>query len=114
MKKVNKMARKRYNSKPLPKTEKGKIHIVNMSSYTRPEIVEQYNRDWVEYGEDNDYFNYLIDRYNGSATNNAAINGIAEMIYGKGLDAVEEDAKGKDYDEMKELFTKILYEKSML
>ncbi len=77
-----------------------------MSSYTRPEIVEQYNRDWVEYGEDNDYFNYLIDRYNGSATNNAAINGIAEMIYGKGLDAVEEDAKGKDYDEMKELFTK--------
>ena len=106
MKKVNKMARKRYNSKPLPKAEKGKIHIVNMSSYTRPEIVEQYNRDWVEYGEDNDYFNYLIDRYNGSATNNAAINGIAEMIYGKGLDAVEEDAKGKDYDEMKELFTK--------
>jgi hypothetical protein len=106
MKKVNKMAKKRYNSKPLPKAEKGKIHIVNMSSYTRPEIVEQYNRDWVEYGEDNDYFNYLIDRYNGSATNNAAINGIAEMIYGKGLDAVEEDAKGKDYDEMKELFTK--------
>lgn len=106
MRKVNKMAKKRYNSKPLPKAEKGKIHIVNMSSYTRPEIVEQYNRDWVEYGEDNDYFNYLIDRYNGSATNNAAINGIAEMIYGKGLDAVEEDVKGKDYDEMKELFTK--------
>ena len=106
MKKVNKMAKRRYNNKPLPKAEKGKIHIVNMSSYTRPEIVEQYNRDWVEYGEDNNYFDYLIDRYNGSATNNAAINGIAEMIYGKGLDAVEEDSKGKDYKEMKELFTK--------
>ena len=106
MKKVNKMAKRRYNNKPLPKAEKGKIHIVNMSSYTRPEIVEQYNRDWVEYGEDNNYFDYLIDRYNGSATNNAAINGIAEMIYGKGLDAVEEDAKGKDYKEMKEFFTK--------
>ncbi len=105
MRKVNKMAKKRYNN-PLPKAEKGKIHIVNMSSYTRPEIVEQYNRDWVEYGEDNNYFDYLINRYNGSATNNAAINGIAEMIYGKGLDAVEEDAKGKDYTEMKELFTK--------
>ena len=106
MKKVNKMAKRRYNNKPLPKAEKGKIHIVNMSSYTRPEIVEQYNREWVEYGEDNNYFDYLIDRYNGSATNNAAINGIAEMIYGKGLDAVEEDTKGKDYKEMKELFTK--------
>ena len=106
MKKVNKMARKRYNSKPLPKAEKGKIHIVNMSSYTRPEIKEQYNRDWVEYGEDNDYFNYLIDRYNGSATNNAAINGIAEMIYGKGLDAVDSKDKPSEYEEMKELFTK--------
>lgn len=106
MRKVNKMAKKRYNSKPLPKAEKGKIHIVNMSSYTRPEIKEQYNRDWVEYGDDNNYFNYLIDRYNGSATNNAAINGIAEMIYGKGLDAVDSKENEKDYKEMKELFTK--------
>jgi hypothetical protein len=106
MRKVNKMAKKRYNSKSLPKVEKGKIHIVNMSSYTRPEVKEQYNREWVEYGDDNNYFDYLIDRYNGSPTNNAAINGIAEMIYGKGIDAVEEDTKGKDYIEMKELFTK--------
>lgn len=106
MRKVNKMAKKRYNSKPLPKVEKGKIHIVNMSSYTRPEIKEQYNRDWVEYGDDNNYFNYLINRYNGSPTNNAAINGIAEMIYGKGLDAVDSKENEKDYKEMKELFTK--------
>ena len=106
MRKVNKMAKKRYTTKPLPKAEKGKIHIVNMSSYTRPEIKEQYNRDWVEYGEDNNYFNYLIDRYNGSATNNAAINGIAEMIYGKGLEAVDSKENEKDYKEMRELFTK--------
>jgi hypothetical protein len=106
MRKVNKMAKKRYNSKPLPKAEKGKIHIVNMSSYTRPEVKEQYNRDWVEYGDDNNYFSYLIDRYNGSATNNAAINGIAEMIYGKGLDAVDSKENEKEYKEMKELFTK--------
>lgn len=106
MRKVNKMAKKRYNSKPLPKVEKGKIHIVNMSSYTRPEIKEQYNREWVEYGDDNNYFNYLIDRYNGSPTNNAAINGIAEMIYGKGLDAVDSKENEKEYKEMKQLFTK--------
>ena len=106
MRKVNKMAKKRLANNPLPKKEKGKIHIVNMSSYTRPEIVEQHNRDWVEYGDDNNYFQYLIDRYNGSATNNASINGIVEMIYGKGIEAVEEDAKGKEYKEMKELLTK--------
>lgn len=106
MRKVNKMAKKRYNSKSLPKVEKGKIHIVNMSSYTRPEVKEQYNREWVEYGDDNNYFDYLIDRYNGSPTNNAAINGIAEMIYGKGIDAVDSKEKEADYKEMKELFTK--------
>ena len=106
MRKVNKMAKKRLANNPLPKKEKGKIHIVNMSSYTRPEIVEQHNREWVEYGDNNNYFQYLIDRYNGSATNNASINGIVEMIYGKGIEAVEEDAKGKEYEEMKELLTK--------
>jgi len=106
MRKVNKMAKKRYNNNPLPKVEKGKIHIVNMSSYTRPEVKEQYNRDWVEYGDDNNYFDYLINRYNGSPTNNAAINGIAEMIYGKGIDAVDSKDKQADYKEMKELFTK--------
>jgi hypothetical protein len=63
------------------------IHIVNLSSYTTPEIKEYNNREWVSYGEDNDYFQFLIDRYNGSPTNNAIINGISELIYGKGLDA---------------------------
>jgi hypothetical protein len=106
MRKVNKMAKKRLANNPLPKVEKGKIHIVNMSSYTRPEVKEQYNREWVEYGDDNNYFDYLIDRYNGSPTNNAAINGIAEMIYGKGIDAVDSKEKEADYKEMKELFTK--------
>ena len=37
------------------------------------------------YGEDNNYYQYLIDLYNGSPTNHACINGISEMIYGKGL-----------------------------
>ena len=53
------------------------IHIVNLSSYTTPEIKEYNNREWVSYGEDNDYFQFLIDRYNGSPTNNAIINGIS-------------------------------------
>ena len=92
------------SNKTIKKSE-GKVHVVNFASYTKPEVTEVYNRDWVEYGEDNNYFQYLIERYNGSPTNNAAINGIADMIYGKGLDAVEgEDSKG--YDEMKGLFSK--------
>ena len=98
------MTKKRTNTK-LNKGN-GEIHVVNLNSYTRPEIIEQYNKDYVEYGEDNDYFQYLIDRYNGSPTNNAAINGISEMIYGKGIEAVESEDKPEAYKQMKELFKK--------
>ena len=90
---------------PKPRIKDG-IHIVNLSSYTAPEVVESKKHDWVGYGEDNMYFKYLIDRYNGSPTNNAAINGIAEMIYGKGLEATDSEDKPTEYEKMKSLFKK--------
>jgi len=106
-KKSNRASRRRLTAqKPKLEVQQGKIHVVNLSSYTRPEINERYNQEWIEYGDDNNYFQYLIDRYNGSPTNNAAINGIAEMVYGKGLDAVDSIDKPEEYKELKELFTK--------
>ena len=91
-------------------THKPKVHndlrVVNFSTYTSPKISETKNRDWVNYGEDNDYYQYLIDRYNGSATNNAIINGISEMIYGKGLDATDSSRKPDEYAQMKSMFSK--------
>jgi len=82
------------------------LRVVNFNAYTSPKIVEEKNRDWVQYGEDNNYYQYLIDRYNGSPTNNAIINGISEMIYGKGLDATDSNRKPEAYAQMKSLFTK--------
>lgn len=90
---------------PLPKAKDG-IHVVNLSSYTAPEVVESKKYDWVGYGEDNMYFQYLINRYNGSPTNNAAVNGIAEMIYGRGLEATDSESKPAEYEKMKSLFSK--------
>lgn len=82
------------------------IRFVNLSSYTTPQVKEYRDKDWVAYGEDNNYFQYLIDRYNGSATNNAIINGISELIYGKGLDASNSSQKPDEYAQMKSLFHK--------
>ena len=82
------------------------LRVVNLSTYTSPEIVEKSNKEWVAYGTDNDYFSYLIDRYNGSPTNNAIINGISEMIYGKGLDALDSSKKPEAYAKMMTLFHK--------
>ena len=64
-----------------------------MSTYTSPVIKEVRGTEWVSYGEDNNYYQHLIDRYNGSATNNACINGISQMIYGRGLDAINPTAE---------------------
>ena len=82
------------------------LRIVNLSTYTSPEIVEKSNKKWVAYGSDNNYFGYLIDRYNGSPTNNAIINGISQMIYGKGLDALDSSKKPEAYAKMITLFNK--------
>jgi len=82
------------------------VRIVNLASYSAPRIVERKHREWVEYGDDNNYFQYLIDRYNGSATNNAIINGMAEMIYGKGLDATDASRRPDQFAQMKSLFHK--------
>ena len=100
------MARNRNKSKNVNIVAKDSVHVINLSSYTSPEVVENPRKDYIEYGDDNQYFQYLIDRYNGSATNNAAINGISEMIYGRGLDASDSKEKPEAYEQMKSLFTK--------
>lgn len=82
------------------------LRVVNLSTYTSPQIVEKSNKEWVSYGADNNYFSYLIDRYNGSPTNNAIINGVSEMIYGKGLDALNSNKKPEQYAKMVSLFHK--------
>jgi len=80
-----------------------KVHSINLSSYTRPAIVEQRNKDYVEYGEDNNYYQYLIDRYNGSPTNNAIVNAISDLIFGKGIDATDSSKKPNEYAQMRSL-----------
>lgn len=88
-----------------PKFE-GDIRVVELATYTSPKIVEDSRKEYVLYGEDNNYYQYLIDQYNGSPTNHACINGISEMIYGKGLDATDSDMKPEQYAQMISLFKK--------
>ena len=79
---------------------RSEFSFVNLATYTSPEILEVKSRDWVQYGADNNYFQFLIDRYNGSPTNNACINGISQQIYGKGLNATDSSSKPNEYAQM--------------
>ena len=95
------------------------ISIVNLSAYTSPVIQENKKNDFIEYGVDNNYFQYLIDRYLYSATNNAIITGVTNMIYGKGIDALDSNVKPNEYAQMRgiikgDMLKKVALERKML
>lgn len=95
------------------------ISIVNLSAYTSPVIQENKKNDFIEYGSDNNYFQYLIDRYLYSATNNAIITGVTNMIYGKGIDALDSNKKPNEYAQMRsiikgDMLKKVALERKML
>jgi len=96
----------KYRKPTVAKKKDSKISFVNLSTYSSPKIVESKNKDWVSFGNDNNYFKFLIDRANGSATSGACITGISQMIYGKGLDATNSSKKPEQYARMISLFKK--------
>jgi hypothetical protein len=91
----------------MARANKGSVYITALSGYKAPEIKEFKNKEWIEYGNDNNYFQYLIDRFIGSTTNNAIINGIVKMIYGKGIGATDASRKPEAYAQALSLFKKI-------
>lgn len=84
------------------------IHVLNLSAYTSPVISETNRENWVDFltEEGDQYFQFLIDRYSNSTTNNAIINNVARLIYGKGLSALDANKKPNEYAQMMSLFHK--------
>jgi len=79
------------------------IRVVNLADYERPNIYEVSNKEWVMYGDNNDYFDVIIERYLGSPTNARCVNGISDMIFGRGLEAIDRNINRDAYIEMKRL-----------
>ena len=82
------------------------VHILSLSAYNTPTIQESKRENWVEFGDDNNYFQFLIDRYTNSTTNSAIINNISRLVYGKGLSALDANRKPNEYAQMISLFNK--------
>ena len=82
------------------------IHLLELSTYEAPVITESKRNDWVEYGEDNNYYQFLLDRYTNSTTNNAIINNISRLVYGRGLSAVDASRKPNEYAQTMAMFSK--------
>ena len=84
------------------------IRVINMANYKPVNIVEKVNRakGWVNYGESNDFMNYVIQRYDKSVTNGTIIDGVVKAITGKGLSANDAASKPNEYAQMVALFDK--------
>ena len=67
------------------------LDLIKLSHYNIPHLIEDSKQDWVSFGKDNLYPNYLLDLFLGSAINGALIKSIGAMIYGEGLAATNAD-----------------------
>jgi hypothetical protein len=56
-----------------------------VSTYTVPVFEKDKNKDWVNYGEDNCYPQYLVNLFNRSAKHNAILTAKQKYTYGRGL-----------------------------
>ena len=56
-----------------------------VSTYTVPVFEKDKNKDWVNYGEDNCYPQYLVGLFNRSAKHNAILTAKQKYTYGRGL-----------------------------
>jgi len=79
------------------------VRILNLSSYEAPEVKEVHNRDWVSWGADNNYFGRLIELDTSSPTNARCNNGIADMVFGRGIESTNSELLPEHYVRMKKL-----------
>jgi hypothetical protein len=61
------------------------IKLIALNQYVRPKLTENKSKNWVLNGKNNEFYDYIIARYNGSPTNSAIINAYVDMFIGNGL-----------------------------
>lgn len=81
-----------------------KVKVVNLGSFTKPKVEKKGSDKWVSFGANNNYYQELIDRAEGSPTNRAIVEGVGDLIYGRGLEARDSKNNLDGYTWMKRLF----------
>ena len=90
------------------------MSVVDLSHYNIPHITEKDDKEWIEFGVDNLYPQYLIELFTGSGINGAIVKGVSSMIAGdqqdtcQGLDVVDKDELEGDLKEQYLKFSKLL------
>ena len=71
--------------------------ILSFAEAKQPEYREKKGQGYIEFGERNDYPNYLLSLYNKSAKHNAIVRGKVNYITGNGWATKESDAAAEAF-----------------
>lgn len=74
------------------KKQELQMMVIELSKYVQPDIQPAISRKWTLNGDNNRFYKYIKDCYEGSSTNAGIINGYSNYIYGEGL----QDVNGKN------------------
>ena len=84
-----------------------KLHTFNNAyEYIDDSEVVKSSNEYVSYGINNDYPDYLIELYQKSSVHNALCNSIAGWIYGDGITSPDKDEKVEAWAKFLQLFDK--------
>lgn len=82
------------------------IRLIQLSNYQRPPLVEVKSKNWVLNGQKNSFYQYIIDRNNGSVTNSAINKAYTDLIIGRGLSARDANLKPLAWAQFISMFSK--------
>lgn len=71
--------------------------ILKFAEAKQPEYRERRGHGYIEFGEKNDYPDYLLSLYNKSAKHNAIVRGKVNYITGNGWATKQEDPKAQEF-----------------
>jgi hypothetical protein len=77
------------------------IKLIQLNNYVKPVLQENKSKNWVLNGVNNSFYQYIIDRFNGSVTNHSIITAYTHLIYGQGLFAKNASSKPTEWANFK-------------
>ena len=81
------------------------FNVLNYTSTVTPVFRESQTHEWIDMGIDNLFPHYLEELFASSSIHSAIVNGISQMIYGDGLDALNKDNNIEQWLKVNEIFS---------
>jgi len=81
------------------------IRLITLNNYERPKILENKSKGWVTNGRNNEFYQYLIDRKNGSPTHSTILNSFNNLVYGNGLSVKNVERNLSDFTRFKTILS---------